>query len=174
MFNIGISGQMLCAGFVTTVVIGYSGLSSGIAKPLVLLLGIVTGALVGGLVGWLKFKFNINEVVSTIMINYIAQYVISFCINTFYVNPVSRQSNPVSKAARLTLMETQVGDLKMDIPLGIILAVIAAFIIRFLFNKTKLGYEIKTVGSSITAARYAGISVGRNMVLTMVDRKSVV
>ncbi|WP_148410588.1 ABC transporter permease [Murimonas intestini] len=168
LFNIGISGQMLCAGFVTTVVIGYSGLSSGIAKPLVLLLGIVTGALVGGLVGWLKFKFNINEVVSTIMINYIAQYVISFCINTFYVNPVSRQSNPVSKAARLTLMETQVGDLKMDIPLGIILAVIAAFIIRFLFNKTKLGYEIKTVGSSITAARYAGISVGRNMVLTMV------
>ena len=51
LFNIGISGQMLCAGFVTTVVIGYSGLSSGIAKPLVLLLGIVTGALVGGLVG---------------------------------------------------------------------------------------------------------------------------
>lgn len=168
LFNIGISGQMLCAGFVTTIIIGYSDLPAGIAKPLVLVCGIVVGAAVGGLVGWLKYKFNINEVVSTIMINYTAQYVISFCINTFFVNPVSRQSNPVSKAARLTLMDTQVGDLKMDIPLGIILAVIAAFIIRFLFKKTRMGYEIKTVGSSVTAARYAGISVGRNIVLAMV------
>ncbi|MGL5435702.1 MAG: ABC transporter permease [Lachnospiraceae bacterium] len=168
LFNIGISGQMLTAGFIASITVGYSSLSAPLAKPLVLLLGIVIGAMVGGLIGWLKYRFNINEVVSSIMINYIAQYVISFFINTYYVNPVSRQSNPVSKEARLTLMDTLAGDLKMDIPLGIILAVITAFVIKFVLDRTTFGYELKCVGTSRNAARYAGIKVGKNVVLAMV------
>lgn len=168
LFNIGISGQMLTAGFITSIVIGYSSLGAIAAKPLVLVLGIVIGALVGGLIGWLKHRFNINEVVSSIMINYIAQYVISFFINTYYVNPVSRQSNPVSKASRLTLMDTLVGELKMDIPLGIVLAILTAFLIKFILDRTTFGYELKSVGTSKNAARYAGIKVGKNVVLAMV------
>lgn len=168
LFNIGVSGQMLTAGFIATITVGYSSLSAPLAKPLVLLIGIVVGAMVGGLIGWLKHRFNINEVVSSIMINYIAQYVISFFINTYYVNPVSRQSAPVSKEARLTLMETVVGNLKMDIPLGIVLAVLTAVLIKFVLDKTTFGYELKCVGTSRNAARYAGIKVGRSMVLSMV------
>ncbi|WP_432628750.1 ABC transporter permease, partial [Brotaphodocola sp.] len=98
----------------------------------------------------------------------IAQYVISFFINTYYVNPVSRQSNAVSKAARLTLMDTTVGDLKMDIPLGIILAVIIAVAVKFLLDRTTFGYELKSVGTSRNAAKYAGIKVGRSMVMAFV------
>ncbi len=168
LFNIGVSGQMLTAGFVTTIIVGYSPLNSIVAKPLVLLIGIVAGAFVGGLIGWLKYKFNINEVVSSIMINYIAQYVISFLINTFYVDPVSRQSKLVNSAARLTLTDTMVMDLKMDIPLGIILALIAAFAVKFLIDRTTAGFELKAVGASQTAAKYAGINVGRKMVTTMI------
>lgn len=168
LFNIGVSGQMLIAGFVTSVVVGYSSLGAPVAKPLVLIFGIVIGGLVGGLIGWLKHRFNINEVVSSIMINYIGQYVISFFINTYYVNPVSRQSNAISKEARLTLMDVPMGNLKVDIPLGILLAILTAFLIRFLINRTTFGYELKCVGASRKAARYAGIQVGRNMVLAMV------
>ncbi len=168
LFNIGVSGQMLTAGFLATLTIGYSSLAAPVAKPLVLAVGILAGAAVGGLIGWLKHQFNINEVVSSIMINYIAQYVISFFINTYYVNPVSRQSNAVSKAARLTLMDTPVGNLKMDIPLGIVLAVITAALIKFLLDRTVFGYEIKCVGTSRNAARYAGIRVGRNMIASMI------
>lgn len=168
LFNIGVSGQMLTAGFLTTLIVGYSSLAAPAAKPLVLAVGILTGAAVGGVIGWLKHQFNINEVVSSIMINYIAQYVISFFINTYYVNPVSRQSNAVSKAARLTLMDTPVGNLKMDIPLGIVLAVVTAVLIKFLLDRTVFGYEIKCVGTSRNAARYAGINVGRNVVASMV------
>ncbi|WP_432629621.1 ABC transporter permease [Brotaphodocola sp.] len=168
LFNIGISGQMLVAGFVTTLLIGYSDLPAPVAKPLVLICGIISGALVGALIGWMKEKFNINEVVSSIMINYIAQYVISFFINTYYVNPVSRQSNPVSKASRLTLMDTTVGDLKMDIPLGIVLAIIIAIAVKFLLDRTTFGYELKSVGTSRNAAKYAGIKVGRSMVMAFV------
>lgn len=168
LFNIGVSGQMLVAGFVTTLLVGYSDLPAPVAKPLVLICGIISGALVGALIGWMKEKFNINEVVSSIMINYIAQYVISFFINTYYVNPVSRQSNPVSKASRLTLMDTTVGDLKMDIPLGIVLAIIIAIAVKFLLDRTTFGYELKSVGTSRNAAKYAGIKVGRSMVMAFV------
>lgn len=168
LFNIGVSGQMLTAGFLTTLIVGYSSLAAPAAKPLVLIVGMLGGAAVGGLIGWLKHQFNINEVVSSIMLNYIAQYVIGFFINTYYVNPVSRQSNAVSKAARLTLMDTPVGNLKMDIPLGIVLALLAAFLVKFLLDRTVFGYEIKCVGTSRNAARYAGIHVGRTMVASMV------
>lgn len=168
LFNIGVSGQMQTAGFVATILIGYSSLGAGLAKPLVLIVGLITGAVVGGLIGFLKHRFNINEVVSSIMINYIAQYIISFFINTRFVDPVSRQSRAVSKASRLTLMDTLVGNLKIDIPLGIILAVIFAFVIKFILDRTKIGFELKTVGASKTAAEYAGMNVGKNMVLSMV------
>ncbi len=168
LFNIGVSGQMLTAGFFATVLVGYSEMPSVIAKPLVLIVGIIAGACVGGLIGYLKYRFNINEVVSSIMINYIAQYVFSFFINTYFVDPVSRQSVSVSTGSRLTLMDTLVGDLKMDIPLAVVLAIITAFFIKFLIDKTTLGYELKAAGASPTAAEYAGIHVGKNMVLTMV------
>ena len=167
LFNIGVSGQMLTAGFISTIVIGYSSLSAPIAKPLVVILAMVTGALVGCLIGWLKYRFNISEVVSSIMLNYIAEYIIAFFIYTKYVDPVSRQSKNISDAARLTLMNVNINGLKFEIPLGIILAVIAALIIRFVFKKTTFGYELKAVGANRKAAQYAGINVGRNMVLAM-------
>ena len=168
LFNIGVSGQMLIAGFITSISIGYSDLNPFLAKPLVIVVGALVGALAGGLIGWCKYKFNINEVVSSIMLNYIFQYVISFFINTRFINPVSRQSDPVSRESRLTFMEQVVGDMKIDIPLGIILAVIVAFIIHFLLNRTVTGYEMKAVGANRTAAKYAGISIGKNMILSMI------
>ncbi len=167
LFNIGISGQMLIAGFVTTVLIGYSGLGAILAKPLVLIVGAIVGALVGGFVGWLKYRFNINEVVSTIMINYIGQYIVSFFINIFYINPVTRQSNAVSRESRLTLVDVEALNLKMDIPLGIIVAVIAIVVVKIILDKTTFGYSLKCVGLSPSAARYAGIPTGRTIVSAM-------
>lgn len=168
LFNIGVSGQMLISGFMATIIVGYSDMNSYIAKPMVILIGILCGALVGALIGYLKFRFNINEVVSCIMINYILQYVISFCINMFYVDAVSRQSRKISEAASLTLSNVQAFGYKMEVPLGIILAVGASFGVKFILDHTKLGYEIKTVGTNQKASKYAGIKVGRTMIIAMV------
>ena len=167
LFNIGVSGQMLLGGFVASILVGYADLPSFIAKPLVILIGALMGALVGALIGWLKYKFNINEVVSSIMINYILQYVISFFINVHYVNPVSRQSRNVSGAARLTLADFELGGLKIDIPLGFILVIPTIFLVKFMLDKTRIGYEMKTVGLNKKAANYAGMGVGKNIVLAM-------
>lgn len=167
LFNIGVSGQMLTAGFITSVVIGYSTLAAPIAKPLVILLALVIGGMVGALIGWLKYRFNINEVVSSIMLNYIAEYIIAFFIYNNFVDPVSRQSVDINQTARLTLKDVAIGGIKYDIPLGIILAIAAVFLIRFLFNKTTFGYELKAVGCNRNASRYVGVNVGKTMVLAM-------
>ena len=71
LFNIGVSGQMLAAGFTASIIVGYSSLNAVLAKPLVVIIGLIVGGLVGGLIGFLKYRFNINEVVSSIMLNYI-------------------------------------------------------------------------------------------------------
>ncbi len=168
LFNIGVSGMMLAAGFSATVIIGYSHLNSFLAKPFVLLIGIIVGAIMGAFVGWLKYKFNINEVVSTIMLNNIAQYVFGFFINMYFIDPVSRQSRYILDNSRLTLVNVEYGGLKMDIPLGFILAIAVAVFIKFFMDKTVLGYEIQTVGANRNAAKYAGINVGKNIVLAMV------
>lgn len=168
LFNIGVSGQMLLSGFLATVTVGYmETLPAAIAKPLVVLVGLVTGALAASLIGFLKCKWNINEVVSAIMLNYIIRYVVSFFIKVSFNNPSTRQSWPVTAAARLSLMDTELGGLKMDIPLGILLAVVAIILVQFLFTKMRLGFELRTIGGNPVAARYAGINVGRNTVLVM-------
>lgn len=162
LFNIGISGQMLMSGFLATVFVGYAKLPSVIAIPLVVIVGIVTGMLMGALVGFLKYKFNIHEVVSTIMFNYIVQYLVAFFINVKYMNAVTRSSRPIAKTASLTLKSGTIA-----IPLGILVAVAAAILIGRYLDKKVGGFEIKAVGSNKKAARYMGINVGRRTVQAM-------
>jgi simple sugar transport system permease protein len=167
MFNIGVAGQMLAAGFLTTVLVGYMDLPPWIARPLVILTGAAVGALMGALVGFLKYRFNIHEVVSTIMFNNIISYVTGFYINSYFVDSITRSSRPVSAAARLTLAGISWGRLRPTIPLGIILALGAAALVRFLLDRTCFGFEIRAVCLNREAARYAGIGEGRGIVLGM-------
>jgi simple sugar transport system permease protein len=167
LFNIGVSGQMLLAGFVATITVGYSGLPSFAAFPLILLLGASVGALAGGLIGLLKCRFNINEVVSSIMLNYIFQYIIGFLINTGYIDPVSRQSLAIAPGARLTLTDVFIGGYVFSIPWCVAIALACAVLIHFFFARTRRGFEISAVGKNRVAARYAGIDVGGNILFTM-------
>ena len=168
LFNIGISGQMLTAGFIATITVGYAeNLPGPVAKILVVLIGAAAGMGVGALIGFLKYKFNINEVVSSIMLNYIAKYIISFFIQMYFIDPVSRQSRNITDAARLTFHQVDVGGYKYDLPIGFILALIATFVVKFVMDKTVYGYDIKAVGLNRTAAKYVGIRVGRGIVSSM-------
>ena len=82
LFNIGVSGQMLAAGFTATVVVGYSRLNEMIAKTLVILIGIGVGAVIGSLIGFLKYMFNVSEVVSSTMLNYILERTLHHCLHS--------------------------------------------------------------------------------------------
>ncbi|MCR4923362.1 MAG: ABC transporter permease [Lachnospiraceae bacterium] len=167
LFNIGISGQMLVGAFLATTIVGYSSLPAVLAKPLVIIIAALGGMLIGALIGFLKARFNINEVVSSIMLNYTAEYIITFFINTKYVDPISRQSKEISKASRLTLHQILIGGYRYDLAISFILAIAAIFIVRFILERTVLGYDIKAVGQNKEAARYAGIKVNRCITLSM-------
>ena len=168
LFNIGIAGQMLLSGFVASITVGYmKELSGAVAKPLVILIGIIVGGLLGAFVGFLKYKFNIHEVVSTIMINYIISYLTGFFINSKFVDPISRASKVISTQSRLTYTKVLIGGFYCNVPLGIVLALIMAFIVHFIFEKTVFGFELRAVGSNRNAARYSGINVGRQIVFAM-------
>ena len=168
LFNIGISGQMMLAGFTATVLVGYNkALSPFIAKPLVLLIGLVVGGLTGVLVGYLKYRFNIHEVVSTIMINYIISYLIGFFINTYYLDMMTRNSKVCTPEARLTLTNVMIGNMKSKIPLGLIGAILVALLVSFLFRKSVLGFEIKAVGQNRRCSEYSGIRVSRTILVSM-------
>ena len=168
LFNIGISGQMMLTGFTATVLVGYNkALSPFIAKPLVLLIGLVVGGLTGVLVGYLKYRFNIHEVVSTIMINYIISYLIGFFINTYYLDMMTRNSKVCTPEARLTLTNVMIGNMKSKIPLGLIGAILVALLVSFLFRKSVLGFEIKAVGQNRRCSEYSGIRVSRTILISM-------
>ncbi|MBQ9411931.1 MAG: ABC transporter permease [Oscillospiraceae bacterium] len=168
LFNIGIAGQMLLSGFVATITVGYAReLSGWAAIPLAILIGLAVGAALGALVGFLKYRFNIHEVVSTIMINYIISYLTGFFINSRFVDTVSRSSRAISAQSRLTFMKVDIGGKLCNIPLGIVIALVMAFAVHFLFEKTVFGFELRSVGSNRSAARYSGISVGRQIVFSM-------
>ncbi len=168
LFNIGISGQMLLSGFLATVMVGYlKDLSPWIAKPAVLLIGVVTGGLLGALIGFLKYRFNIHEVVSTIMVNYIISYTTGFFINTKYVDMITRSSRKCTQAARLTWTNVRIAGLNCNIPMGIVIAIAGALVVRFIFVRTVFGFELKAVGTSRNCAHYIGIDVRSRMILSM-------
>lgn len=167
LFNIGISGQMLASGFLATAIVGYSGLSAVLAKPLVICIGVVAGGVLGALVGFLKYKFNIHEVVSTIMINYIINYLTGFFINTYFADALTRSMKICGSNARLTWTNVQIAGVKCNVPLGIVLAVLAAFAVKFIFDRTVFGFELKAVGMNPRCAKYTGIKVGKRIVVSM-------
>lgn len=167
LFNIGISGQMLAAGFIATVLVGYTDLDSIAARPLVMLIGAAAGASVGALIGFLKYKFNIHEVVSSIMLNHIIMYVTAFFINRNFVDPFTRSSVTSSPESRLTITGYYLLGIQVTMPIGILLAIVGVIVVKFILDKTVLGFEIKMIGMNRNCARYSGMNVNALIMKSM-------
>lgn len=165
LFSIGISGQMLASGYLAISLIGYSDLSAVTAKSLVIIIGVLAGGLLGAFESFLKYRFNIHEVVSTIMVNYIVNYLTGFFINTYYADPLTLSMKICGSNARLIWVNVQIAGVKCNVPLGIVLAVAAAFVVKFIFDKTVFGFELKAVGMNPKCAKYTGIKVGSRIII---------
>lgn len=168
LFNIGTPGQMLIGGFAASVV----GLTVNLPRPLLLLVMILVALLAGALwafvPGFLKSYFNVHEVVTCIMMNWIAYWIIYYGVKDYFPNgTVATESRALTDSA--TLRATWISELfgNSYINLGIILAIIAVIIIGLILNKTAFGYELKSVGFNKYAAQYAGISVNKNIIFSM-------
>lgn len=167
LFNIGAAGQMLFGGFCAIAIGLKVQASTPVLLTLMILAGAIGGALWGVIPGFLKAKFNVHEVVSTIMMNWIAFEVIYYVIPKYFTGAVQSESKKLAEGA--TLGSKWLSDMFSGsfINLGIFVAVIAVLIIAFILNKTTLGYELKAVGFNRFGAEYAGIAVNKNIVLSM-------
>lgn len=169
LFNIGAAGQLLVGGFCASVVGLNLNLPSAILLPVMLIAGAAGGALWAVVPGLLKAKFNVHEVVSTIMMNWIGFWVVYYGVKSFIKNPSSEtESRQLPDAA--TLKAGWLSDMfgGSYINLGLFVAVIAVFVVAFIIGKTTFGFELKAVGHNRHAAEYAGIAVNRSIVLSMV------
>ncbi|GAM14989.1 ABC transporter permease [Mesobacillus selenatarsenatis] len=168
LFNIGASGQMLVGGLAATAVALTFDLSRPILLLVMVLAGLVAGALWAFIPGLLKAKFNVHEVVSTIMMNWIAYWTIYYIVPGYFKGEfLETESKKLAESDTLrTPFLTEMFD-GSYINLGLFLAVIAVIIIAFIIEKTTLGFELKAVGFNRFAAEYAGMKVNRNIILSM-------
>jgi general nucleoside transport system permease protein len=178
LFNIGAEGQLL-AGSVACTAIGikFAGLPAPVLLPMVLLGGMAAGAVWAGVPGVLKATVGAHEVVTTIMLNYVAQWLVRFLIvgGPLELSPGTSKSHPIGAGAQLpTLLPADNALIVFGLPAsvyrvhtGLFIALVAAAIFAFLLWRTAFGYEIRAVGQSQKAARYAGVSVRRTIILTM-------
>lgn len=140
------------------------GLPSFILVPLALFSGFLFGGLWGLIPGYLKAVRGVNEVITTLMLNYIAQNLISYLVShpMMEANAPSPFSPPINVAAQLPILLPQT-----QTHAGILVGLLATVLIWFGFAYTPFGYQIEAVGQNPIAARYAGISVSRTVMAVM-------
>jgi general nucleoside transport system permease protein len=164
-FNIGGEGQIYMGGLGSAIVgLSLHGLPALVHIPLALLGGFLLGAAWGLIPGYLKAMRGVNEVITTLLLNYIAINLVSYVVSGPLLEP--KAPSPFSPAIAVTaqlpilLPQTQTHA-------GILLGLAATGILWVVFARSPLGYRIETVGQNPIAARYAGISVEQTIVLVM-------
>ncbi|OQY22324.1 MAG: ABC transporter permease [Anaerolineaceae bacterium 4572_32.1] len=175
LWNIGAEGQFYVGAFGASAVVLAPLLppdTPGLVMiPAMMLTGFLAGALWGFVPGYLKAKLNVNEIITTLMMNYIA---ISW--NNFFIFGVwSEGGFQMSKVFPKTAWLPRLTDYAQQIPifrgltihLGLIIGLLAAVLMWFILYRSKWGYEIRLIGDNPQAARYAGIPIVRNTVLVM-------
>ena len=167
LFNIGTAGQFIVGAFCAVFVsVRFTFLPTAVHWPLAVLAGILGGALWAFLPGLLKAYFNVNEVIATIMMNYIGMYTVNLLVVKTIYNSLKNQSlSPVAVIPGWGLDRIFPGS---SVNAGILIAIAAAVLIHILLNKTVFGYELKACGFNKDAALYAGINAKRGIVLSMV------
>ena len=169
LFNIGAEGQFIIGALVATMVGAGVELPPIIHVPLVLLVAALSGAIWGGFAGWLKSKFGINEVIATIMLNWIAFYLSNFMIrSTFLAKPNSEASIDIHESASIGInwLTDLVGP-ATKVNWGIVISIVLVLIIAFILFKTTLGFELRGVGYNKFGAEYGGINVNASILKSM-------
>ena len=178
LFNIGAEGQLLVGAVACTAIgIKFSTWPAPVLLPTALVGGMLAGAVWAGIAGVLKATVGAHEVVTTIMLNYVAQWLVRFLIigGPLQAPNGFSASSPIGHGAWIVrILPQDPGLVIFDLPAGVyrvhyglLIALVAAAVFAFLLWRTSLGYEMRAVGQSQRAARYAGINVPRTIIVTM-------
>lgn len=185
LFNIGAEGQFIIGCLTATVVGSMLDFPQPVAILMVVFSAMLVSALYAGIVGLLKAFFCIHEVITSIMLNWIALYLSNWvCSLDFFHKPGTVGMYPVNPCTYTMLIpfwkRTEAGQAflnqypvlkeiigRTDVNSGFLVAVIAALVITHLLNRTRKGFELRAVGQNINAARFAGIDVKKSILHAM-------
>ncbi|MFZ3151628.1 MAG: ABC transporter permease [Anaerolineaceae bacterium] len=176
LWNIGAEGQFYIGAFCSSLVVlvplvPLDTTPKFVVLLLMALMGMLGGALYGFIPGILKAKYNVSEIISTLMLNYVAVYWNNYWIFGKYSESGFQMTPMFDKVAWLP----RLADLAKKYPafsgitlhLGVVFGLVAAVIIWLIVNRSRWGYEISLIGDNPKAAKYAGINISRNIVLVM-------
>lgn len=170
-FNIGLPGQAQ-AGWLTSIwiVLANPHMPKIILLPLAIIAGAFAGAIIAGIAGYLRAYFGTNEVITTIMLNYIVLYSCQYLMQqimpqSFRIDTDTTKTISENGSLHINWLSELFGSSRING--GIFLALIALVVFWFLMKKTTLGFEIKAVGLNPFASRYAGMSTKKNIITSM-------
>ncbi|MEJ2486351.1 MAG: ABC transporter permease [Anaerolineales bacterium] len=169
VINIGGEGQMIIGALMATALgLAFPDWPGFLMIVAAMLVGFLGGAVWGGIPGMLKAYFNVNEILTTIMMNAIAVQLMNFLLSGPMIDPI--QASKASKIPQTARLSTAF-DLPRLVPtrlhLGALIAVVLAFLVYILLWRTVSGYRIRAVGQNPFASRYAGIDVKKQIVLAL-------
>ncbi|MDJ0396022.1 ABC transporter permease [Rhodococcus sp. G-MC3] len=168
MFNIGGRGQMLiaaaCAGWV-----GFSlQLPAGLHLILAIAAGVIGGAVWGGIAGVLKARTGAHEVIVTIMLNYIAFYLVAYLLRTPGALQAPGSNNPKTAAIESTAVFPKLFGDRYTLHLGFVLVIVVTIGVWWVLERSSLGFRFRAVGENPRASKIAGINVDRMYLYAMV------
>ena len=169
VINIGGEGQMIIGAILATWVgLTFTGLPGWLVITLSMLAGFLGGGIWGGIPGVLKAYYNVNEILSTVMMNAIAVQLMNFLLRGPMIDPSQAEiASKIPQTARLLEIFRLPRLAPTRLHLGAFIAVILAVLVYFLLWRTTLGYRIRAVGQNPNASRYAGIKVQRYVVIAL-------
>src|SRR6188508_1239677 len=173
LWNIGAEGQFLMGAWGASAVVFLplvpAGTTAFITIPLMMLTGALAGAAWGFIPGVLKARFAVNEIIVTLMLNYIALLWITYWVFGPWSSggfQITEQFPREAWLPRLTDLAKQFPDFGgLTVHLGLVFGVVAAVIVWFVLKRTRWGFEIRLIGDNPRAARYAGINIARNIIV---------
>jgi simple sugar transport system permease protein len=169
VINIGGEGQMIIGGILATQIgLTFTDWPGWLVIILAITLGFVGGAIWGGIPGLLKAYFNVNEILSTVMMNAIAVQIMNFMLRGPMIDPAQlEKASKIPQTARLLDAFRLPRLVPTRLHLGFLIAVVLAILVYILLWRTTLGYRIRAVGQNPYASRYGGIRVRRRIVTAL-------
>lgn len=166
LWNIGAEGQVfagaMCAFWLQHHL---GGLSAGIQIPVILIGGVLGGGLYAGLAGVLKTRFAVDEVISTVMLNYIIAFVLSLLLLRGPWSEAGAFFEQTAKVDQGAIFPVLISGTRLHA--GFLLAIVAAVLVHVLLTRTPLGYEIKAAGSNIRALDVQGTNTRRLILVVL-------
>ena len=175
LWNIGAEGQFYMGAFFASLVVLVPIVPLDSPKIVIIgsmmVMGMIGGAIWGFFPGYLKAKFNVNEIITTLMLNYVAILWNNFWIFDKWSDGGFQMTPTFVKSAWLPRLADYARQYKVlsgiTLHLGVIIGFAAAILVWWVFTRSRWGYEIKLIGDNPKAARYAGLNISRNIILVM-------